>query len=115
MQFYLEDVDELLESEDFNEIKQVCKRTQQIQDNMNDLVSHLQELKIELGKSTQRSIRQWTRDLKAEYAPLCEKRARLCRVLDDRQRHENLRAEEEVAIRKMEKEEQLRMQILSCI
>jgi hypothetical protein len=110
LQFYLEDVDELLESEDFNEIKQVCKRTQQIQDNMNDLVSHLQELKIEPGKSTQRSIRQWTRDLKAE-APLCEKRARLCRVLDDRQRHENLRAEEEVSIRKMEKEEQLRRQI----
>ena len=111
LKFYLEDVDELLESEDFNEIKQVCKRTQQIQDNMNDLVSHLQELKIELGNSTQRSIRQWTRDLKAEYAPLCEKRARLCRVLDDRQRHENLRAEEEVTIRKMEKEEQLRRQI----
>ena len=42
LQFYLEDVDELFESEDFNEIKQVCKRTQQIQDNMNDLVSHLQ-------------------------------------------------------------------------
>ena len=111
LKFYLEDVDELLESEDFNEIKQVCKRTQQIQDNMNDLVSHLQELKIELGNSTQRSIRQWTRDLKAEYAPLCEKRARLCRVLDDRQRHESLRAEEEVTIRKMEKEEQLRRQI----
>ena len=111
LKFYLEDVDELLESEDFNEIKQVCKRTQQIQDNMNDLVSHLQELKIELGNSTQRSIRQWTRDLKAEYAPLCEKRARLCRVLDDRQRHENLRAEEEETIRKMEKEEQLRRQI----
>ena len=111
LKFYLEDVDELLESEDFNEIKQVCKRTQQIQDNMNDLVSHLQELKIELGNSTQRSIRQWTRDLKAEYAPLCEKRARLCRVLDDRQRHETLRAEEEVTIRKMEKEEQLRRQI----
>ena len=49
--------------------------------------------------------------MKAEYAPLCEKRARLCRVLDDRQRHENLRAEEEVTIRKMEKEEQLRRQI----
>jgi hypothetical protein len=57
--------------------------------NMNDLVSHLQELKIELGNSKQRSFRHWTRDLKAEYAPLCEKRARLCRVLDERQRHQN--------------------------
>jgi vacuolar-type H+-ATPase subunit I/STV1 len=66
LQFYLEDVDELLENEDFNEIKQVCKRTQQNQDNMNDLVSHLQELKIELRNSTQRFIRQWTRELKAE-------------------------------------------------
>jgi vacuolar-type H+-ATPase subunit I/STV1 len=55
LQFYLEDVDELLESEDFNEIKQVCKQTQQIQDNMNDLVSQLQELKIELGRQSMRT------------------------------------------------------------
>ena len=108
MQFCLEDVDELIEGE---EIKQVCKRTQEIQDKLNDMVSQLQELKIELGHSTQRSIRQWTRDLKAEYTPLCEKRAKLCRVLEDRQRSEDLRAEEEMTRRKMEKEELMRRQI----
>ncbi len=111
MQFYLEDVDELIEGEDFSEIKQVCKRTQEIQDKLNDMVSQLQELKIELGHLTQRSIRQWTRDLKAEYTPLCEKRAKLCRVLEDRQRSEDLRVEEEMTRRKMEKEELMRWQI----
>ncbi|XP_028390705.1 uncharacterized protein LOC114515614 [Dendronephthya gigantea] len=111
LQFYLEDVDELIEAEDLGEIKQVCKRTLQIQDKLNDLVSHLQELKIELGRSTQRAIRQWTRDLKAEYTPLCEKRTRLCRILEDKERTESLRLEEEKAMRKMEKEELMRRRI----
>ena len=56
LQFYLEEVDELIEGENFNEIKQVCKRTLEIQDKLNDLVSQLQELKIELGHSSQRAI-----------------------------------------------------------
>ena len=111
LQFYLEDVEELLGDGKFDEIKQVCKRTEAIQDNLNDLVSHLQELKIELGNMSQRSIRQWARDLKAEYTPLCDKRARLCNVLEDKRRQENLKSEEEIAMKKIEKEEQLRRQI----
>ena len=34
LQFYLEDVDELIAAEDLSEIKQVCKRTLQIQDKL---------------------------------------------------------------------------------
>ena len=102
---------ELIEGEEFSESKQVCKRTQEIQDKLNDMVSQLQELKIEFGHSTQRSIRQWTRDLKTEYTPLCEKRAKLCRVLEDRQRSEDLRAEKKMTRRKMEKEELMHRQI----
>ena len=45
LQFYLEDVDELIEGENFDEIKQVCKRTQEIPDRQNDMVSSLQDLK----------------------------------------------------------------------
>ena len=52
LQFYLEDVDELIEGENFDEIKQVCKRTQEIQDRLNDMVSSLQELKIKLGNAS---------------------------------------------------------------
>ena len=111
LQFYLEEVDELIEGENFNEIKQVCKRTLEIQDKLNDLVLQLQELKIELGHSSQRAIRQWTRDLKAEYTPLCERRARLCRVLEDKQKNDNMRAEEEITMRRMEKEELMRRRI----
>ena len=39
LQFHLEEVDELIEGENFSEIKQVCKRTLEIQDKLNDLVS----------------------------------------------------------------------------
>ena len=66
---------------------------------------------MELGKTSQRSIRQWARDLKAEYSPLSDKRARLCKVLEDKQKQESMRSEEEIAMKKVEKEEQLRRQI----
>ena len=109
MQFYFQA--SLIEGEN---VKQVCKRTQEIQDRLNDIVSSLQELKIELGNASQRSIRQWTTDLKAEYTPLSDKRARLCimcKVLNDKQKYESLQAEDEIVRRKMEKEEILRRQI----
>ena len=65
----------------------------------------LQELKIELGHSSQKAIRQWTRYLKAEYTPLWERHARLCRVLEGKEKNDNMRAEEEITMRRMEKEE----------
>ena len=58
LQFYLEDVDKLIEGENFDEIKQVCKRTQEIQDKLSHMVSSFQEMKIELGNASQRSITQ---------------------------------------------------------
>lgn len=48
LQFYLENVDELIEDKNFDDIKQVCRRTQEIQDRLNAMVSSLQELKIEM-------------------------------------------------------------------
>ena len=80
----------------------------EIQDKLNDLVLHLQELKIELGHSSRKAIRQWTRILKAEYTQLCERHARLCRVLEDKEKNDNMRAEEEIRMRRMEKEELMR-------
>ena len=58
LKFYLEEGDELLENCDYGEIALTCKRTDEIQDRLNDLMSTLQELKIDRGISTQREVRQ---------------------------------------------------------
>ena len=49
LKFYLEEGDELLESCDYSEIALTYKRTDEIQDRLNDLVSTLRELKIDRG------------------------------------------------------------------
>lgn len=48
---------------------------------------------------------------KSRIHPLCEKRAKLCKVLDDKQKYEILQVEDEVVERMMEKEEILRRKI----
>ena len=49
LKFYLEEGDELLESCDYGKIAITCKRTDEIQDRLNDLMSTLQEIKIDRG------------------------------------------------------------------
>ena len=111
LQFYLEESEELLETEDFNEIKLTCKRTEEIQDRLNDFVSNPQELKIERGNITQRAVRQWKKDLKSTYAPLLDKRTKLCKAIEDRERKVRQEAEEERLMMKFVKEEQFRREI----
>jgi len=95
LKFYLEEGDELLEDCDYSEIALTCKRTDEIQDRLNDLMSTLQELKIDRGISTQREVRQWKKDLKATYAPLLEMKTKLSKVLEERERNKSQKAEEE--------------------
>ena len=78
LDYYLEDIDKSWLGKIYDEIKQVCKRTQEIQDRLNNSISQLQELKIELGGLSKRSIRQWRRELKAK--PLCKQRLRMCKA-----------------------------------
>ena len=44
LEYYLGDTEELIESGDFKEMANVCKRTDEILDRLNDLVSRMQEL-----------------------------------------------------------------------
>ncbi len=46
LQFYLEDIDELIESQDIREIKVTSKRTDEILDRLNELVLKLKSLKL---------------------------------------------------------------------
>ena len=47
LNYYLGDTEELIESGDFKEMTIVCKRTDEILDRLNDLVSQMQEVKLE--------------------------------------------------------------------
>ena len=106
LKFYLEEGDELLENCDYSEIALTCKRTDEIQDHLNDLMSTLQEL-----KSTQREVRQWKKDLKATYAPLLGMKTRLSKVLEERERRKTQKAEEEKLRAKFEQEDQFRREM----
>lgn len=111
LKFYLEESDELLESCDYSEIALACKRADEIQDRLNDLMSTLQELKIDRGTSTQRPVRQWKKDLKATNALLLGMKTKLSKVLEERERSKSQKAEQEKLRRKFEQEEKFRREI----
>jgi NTP pyrophosphatase (non-canonical NTP hydrolase) len=64
LKFYLEKTDELIENNEISELRVASKRTDEIRDELNDLISHVQELKLDSGNTTQRAIRLWKKDLK---------------------------------------------------
>ena len=106
LEYYLDDIDELIESDDIREIKVTSKRTDEILDRLNELVLKTQELKLE-KEHTQRSVRQWRKDIKSRYAPLVKKREKLVKVIEE--------SEKQAETRKLElqysNEEKLRQEI----
>ena len=106
LEYYLEDIDKLIESDDIREIKVTSKRTDEILDRLNELVLKTQELKLE-KEHTQRSVRQWRKDIKSQYAPLVKKRGKLVKVIEE--------TEKQAETRKLElqyaNEEKLRQEV----
>ena len=106
LEFYLDDIDELIESDDIRETKVTSKRTDEILDRLNELVLKTQELKLE-KEHTRRSVRQWRKDIKSRYAPLVKKREKLVKVIEE--------SEKQAETRKLElqysNEEKLRQEI----
>ena len=74
LDYYLGDTEELIESGHLKKMVVVCKRTDEILDRLNDLVSQMQELKLERDVYTPRDVRQWKKDTKAKYSPFIDKR-----------------------------------------
>ena len=64
LEFFHEDAIESHENDDNEELKTVLNKCNTIHDILNEFVTNLQELKLESGKSTARSIRQWKKTLK---------------------------------------------------
>lgn len=61
----------------YSKIALMCKQTDEIEDHLNDLMSTLQELKIDCGISMQREVRWWKKDIKGTYALLLEMKIEL--------------------------------------
>ena len=106
LEYYLEDIHELIESDDIREIKVTSKRTDEILYRLNELVLKTQELKLE-KEHTQRSVRQWRKGIKSQYAPLVKKRGKLVKVIEE--------TEKQAETRKLElqyaNEEKLRQEV----
>ena len=106
MEYYLEDIDELIESDDIRGIKVTSKHTDEILDRLNELVLKTQELKLK-KEHTQRSLRQWRKDIKSQYAPLVEKRGKLVEVIEEKEKQvETMKLELQYA-----NEEKLRQEV----
>ena len=86
LEYYLRDTEELIESGDFKEMTIVCKRTDEILDRLNDLVSQMQELKLERDVYTPREVRQWKKDTKAKYSLFVDKKESLLKILEQREK-----------------------------
>ena len=104
LDYYLGDTEELIESGDSKEMAVVCKRTDEILDRVNDLVSQMQELKLGRDVYTPRDVRQWKKDTKAKYSPFIDKRESLLKVLKKREKQKSQQTERENLELKYEKE-----------
>ena len=111
LKYYLEETDELIENEDISELKIASERTDKIRDEINDLISSVQELKLDSGNTTQRAIRAWKKELKASFAPLLETKEKIKCVLDDIEKKRCLDLETEKLKLKFEKEEKFRLEL----
>ena len=87
------------------------KRTDEIRDELNYLISRVQELKLDSGNTTQRAIRQWKKDLKASFAPLLEKKEKVNGVLENIEKKRCLDLETEKLKVKFENEEKFRIEL----
>ena len=92
LKFYLEQTDELIESNNYEEMSIVEQRTTKINEKLSELISRMQELKIELDVSS-RSVRQWRKEVKLSYAPLVEEKGKITKALQEEQ--QKIRHEEE--------------------
>ena len=84
VKYFMEEIDELIEIQDYSEMEIVNKRAVKIITKLSDLISQTEELKIERGLSP-RTVRQWRKDIKSKYVASVSENERLKKCLDDRE------------------------------
>ena len=62
VKYFMEEIEELIEIQDYSEMEIVNKRAVKIIAKLSDLISQTEELKIERGLSP-RTVRQWRKDI----------------------------------------------------
>ena len=63
---FMEEIEELIEIQDYLEMEIVNKRAVKIIAKLSDLISQTEELKIERGLLP-RTVREWRKDIKSKY------------------------------------------------
>ena len=107
LDYYTEQVDELIETEDYKEMKVITSRVEVIQNRISDLIGKIEEMKIEQGL-TSRSVRQWKKETKEKYSHMLAQNDKLCKVLSQKEceiNEENLRKDNEKKEREQLREE----------
>ena len=100
VKYFMDEIEEMIESQDYTEMEKANKRAMKIIAKLSDLISQTEELKIERGLSP-RTVRQWRKDNKSKYAVFVSDNERLRKCLDDRKeeitrRKENLKREQQL-------------------
>ena len=85
LEYYIESASESLALEDVAEIQTSEKQANKVIDKLTDLISKLDELKIDQGISS-RAVRKWKKETKASYANLILEKEKLTRFLEEKER-----------------------------
>ena len=109
VKYFMEEIDELIEIQDYSEMEIVNKRAVKIIAKLSDLISQTEELKIERGLSP-RTVRQWRKDIKSKYAASVSENERLRKCLDDRE--EEITRQKEDLKREQQLEDERRLYVL---
>ena len=110
LKFFVEDAEELYANNETEELNAAINKANEIQNRINDIVSNMQELKLEREVSP-RTIRQWRKDLKTTYAPLYVKKSNLITEVELKQREAREKAEKADQATKQQEQQQLREEI----
>ena len=81
----MEGTNELIRANDVEEIKTTVKQTSKIMSKLSELISQLEEFKIDSSISP-RTVRQWKKDIKAKNAELLLDKEKLSDFLESRER-----------------------------
>ena len=87
-------MDESIESGDEGDLKQVELRCNKIIDRLSELISEIEEFKIDKGE-TGRAVRQWKKETKARYSDLVKEKTRLTAAVNNKQKEAEDRKEQE--------------------
>ena len=107
LDYHTEQLDELIEIEDYNEMKVITSRVEVVQNRISDLIGKIEEIKIEQGL-TSRPIKQWKKETKEKYSHMLAQNEKLCKILNQKEceiNEENLRKDNVKKERKQLREE----------